>query len=173
MVMGSFGNTWSNDYFGTTSSTSSTGLAGNGSNAWVWQPNERMFGQEKSKLYNAKIIGQYVLPFDIALSGSYKLTQGRNYGRTIAVSLPNYGTETIRIEPVTARRAPNTHILDFRLGKKFNVYRAARVEVMLDVFNILNQSTVMTFRTTTGARFKEISALLDPRIFRFGIRFDF
>jgi hypothetical protein len=105
--------------------------------------------------------------FEIALQ------PGRTYGRTLAGLLPNHGTETIRVEPVTTRRAPNTYVLDFRPGKQFDVYTTARAEVMLDVFNILNKGTVMTFRTTTGARFKEISALLDPRIFLFALRFDF
>ena len=173
MLMGSFGNTWSNDFFGQTSSTSSTGTAGNGTNSWVWQPNERRFGKETSTLWNAKIVGQYVLPYDIGLSGSYKLQQGRNYGRTIAVSLPNYGTETIRIEPVsTAAGADDVHP-GLPVLQEVQPVQDARAEAMLDVFNILNAGTVMTFRTTTGARFKEISALLDPRIMRFGFRFDF
>jgi len=32
---------------------------------------------------------------------------------------------------------------------------------------------VQTFRTTTGATFKEVISILDPRVVRFGVRYDF
>jgi len=44
---------------------------------------------------------------------------------------------------------------------------------MLDAFNVTNSGTVTTFRNATGATFKEVTALLDPRILRFGFRYDF
>jgi len=44
---------------------------------------------------------------------------------------------------------------------------------MIDVFNLTNAGTVTEFRNATGATFKEVTELLDPRIVRFGFRFDF
>jgi hypothetical protein len=44
---------------------------------------------------------------------------------------------------------------------------------MLDIFNSLNANPVTNFRVITGSRFKEVISLLDPRIVRFGIRYDF
>ncbi|MEO6436829.1 MAG: hypothetical protein ABIP55_13855, partial [Tepidisphaeraceae bacterium] len=60
---------------------------------------------------------------------------------------------------------------------------------MLDVFNALNSATPANFRITsgrttiapavgttpavTGPQYQELIALLDPRIFRFGVRLDF
>jgi hypothetical protein len=44
---------------------------------------------------------------------------------------------------------------------------------MLDVFNALNGNPLTGFRTVTGARFQEVIAVLDPRIVRFGVRWDF
>ena len=44
---------------------------------------------------------------------------------------------------------------------------------MVDVFNALNADTAANFRITSGAQFKELIALLDPRIVRFGVRLDF
>ena len=53
---------------------------------------------------------------------------------------------------------------------------------MVDVFNALNSDTVVNFRLTSPAantpvavnnRYKELIALLDPRIVRFGVRLDF
>jgi hypothetical protein len=44
---------------------------------------------------------------------------------------------------------------------------------MVDIFNITNANPVTNFRVVTGPRFKEVISLLDPRIVRFGVRYDF
>jgi len=44
---------------------------------------------------------------------------------------------------------------------------------MVDIFNALNSGTVTNFATTTGSTFKSVIGILDPRIIRFGARFDF
>jgi len=37
----------------------------------------------------------------------------------------------------------------------------------------LNKSTVTNFRTTTGLTYQEVLGIIDPRIVRFGLRYDF
>jgi hypothetical protein len=44
---------------------------------------------------------------------------------------------------------------------------------MVDIFNVLNRGTVTNFRMQTGATFQEVLGLLDPRIVRFGLRYEF
>ena len=41
------------------------------------------------------------------------------------------------------------------------------------IVNALNQNPIVGFMTVTGARFKEVITVLDPRAARFGIRWDF
>ena len=97
------------------------------------------------------------------------------------VSLPTAGSETIRTEPVTANRAPNIGIFDVRLDKSFRIRPAGRFTAMVDVFNLTNDGSVIVMRTATAApaagtpygTFGEVIALLDPRIVRFGIRYEF
>ena len=48
-----------------------------------------------------------------------------------------------------------------------------RLTGMVDVFNSLNHGTVVNFATTTGTNFKRVLGILDPRIVRFGVRYDF
>ena len=48
-----------------------------------------------------------------------------------------------------------------------------KLTAMVDIFNLFNDGTVTTFRTSTGATFGEVTSLLDPRIVRFGVRYDF
>ena len=53
---------------------------------------------ETSTLWNYKVIGRYVMPWDIGLSGSWKVQSGFNYARTISVTMPVEGSRTIRVE---------------------------------------------------------------------------
>jgi hypothetical protein len=111
---------------------------------------------------------------------------GRNWGRvwsTPAALLPNAGTENIRVEPIDARRAPTVDILDFRVDKGFTLpNQFGRMVFMVDIFNALNRGTVTNFRMQTGtavvngetiSTFQEVLGLLDPRIVRFGFRYEF
>src|SRR2546425_1008247 len=83
------------------------------------------------------------------------------------------GSESVLMEPLNSNRTANVHILDFRVEKGFRLGVVGKVTGMLDLFNALNQNPVTGFRTVTGARFKEVIAVLDPRAARFGIRWDF
>lgn len=172
MLLTGFEHTWSKQFLGTASSTSELGAAGN-SKAFLWRPNQRLFGREATTLWNYKLVGRATLPWAFGVSGSYKLQSGMQWGRTLNVSLPGAGSETIRVEPSNSNRAPNVHIVDLRADRAFRLKGGVRLTGMIDVFNLLNLGTVTTFRTATAANFKEVTSLLGPRIIRFGARLEF
>lgn len=173
MALATFSHTWLKELHGVTSTTSVLSAGGIGG-TYNWRPNQQNFGRETSTIYNAKILGRYVLPWEVGISGSWKFQSGRNWGRTISVNLPNAGSETVRVEPVTAHRFPNVSIFDMRFDKSFRFgKKAGKLTGMVDVFNLFNGAVVTNARITTGSRYQEIIALLDPRIVRFGIRYDF
>jgi hypothetical protein len=171
MLLTSFGYTWLNQIHGSSTTVSS----GNGQ-SFSYRPSDLLFGDngyETSTLWNYKAIGRYTLPFEIGMSGSWKVQSGGNWGRSLSVAFPGDGTRTVRVEPVTANRAETVQILDVRFDKSMRIRGSARVTAMIDAFNLTNAGTVTTFRNATGATYKEVTALLDPRIVRFGIRLDF
>ncbi len=176
MLLTSFGYTWLNQIHDESqTSTGATGVAGN-QRDYNFRPAQLLFGKngrETSTQWNYKVSGRYVFPFDIGVSGSWKLQSGYNWARSTSINFPGDGTQSIRVEPVTANRAPNVAILDFRLDKSLKFGRAGKLTGMMDMFNALNSGVVTNFRQTTGATFKEVIALLDPRIIRFGVRYDF
>lgn len=180
MLLTSFGYTWLDQFHANTSTTSVLSAAGNGK-SYDWRPNLRRFGRETSTIWNYKLIGRYTAPWQIGLSASYKLQSGRQWGRSLSVTLPTAGSETVRVEPVTANRAPSVGIFDVRLDKSFKIRRIGRVTAMMDAFNVTNSGTVIVFRTATATpaagqpfgSFQETIALLDPRIVRFGLRYEF
>jgi hypothetical protein len=140
-----------------------------------YRPVERMFldenGQESTTLYNYKLIGRYTLPFDIGFSGSWKLQSGDQWARTVSVNFPGDGTRTVAVEPANANRAPSVSIIDFRLDKSFRM-RNTRLTAMLDIFNTANYGTVTNWRRTT-VNYQEVTGILDPRVVRFGVKFNF
>jgi hypothetical protein len=180
MMLSSFGYTWSSMLHDTTG-------YGRLESATAYRPARRMFGDEEgietSTTWNYKIIGRYVLPYDIGFSGSWKVQSGQNYGRTISERFPGDGTQTVRVEPITANRYPTVAILDFRLDRAFRFGRAGKLTAQFDVFNLNNSGAVTSFRqTTAGATtrgvvyptlYREVTAILDPRIIRLGVRYDF
>ena len=172
MFLTSYEYTWLAQFHNQTSSTDALGSAGN-TKAYDWRPNFRHFGRETSTVWNYKILGRYTMPWDIGTSASYKLQSGRQWGRSASVTLPVAGAEVVRMEPITANRAPNISILDFRFDKAFRFGKFGSLTGMVDVFNLLNSGAETTFRTATGATFLEVTSLLDPRIVRFGVRYDF
>jgi hypothetical protein len=167
MMLTSFGYTWSSMVHNQ-----------NGARSYQYRPVDLMFGDngaETSTLWNYKVIGRYVLPFEIGMSGSWKVQSGFNYARTISVAFPVEGTRTVRVQPIDSNRYPTVAILDFRFDKAFNFGRGGRLTPMLDVFNLLNSGVPTTLRTTNTATapFNEATALLAPRVVRFGVKFTF
>jgi hypothetical protein len=192
MLLTSFGYTWLNQLHDVVSSTGATAVAGNlragGSGAgpgYYYRPAQTMFGdngRETSTQWNTKVTGRYVLPFDIGTSGSWRFQSGYQYGRTLSVNFTGDSTQNVRVEPVTANRAPNVAIVDMRFDKSFRFGRFGKLTGMMDVFNLTNSGVVTNFRTTTAtanvggqtvSTYREVIAILDPRIVRFGVRFDF
>ncbi len=167
MLLTSFGFTWS-----TMQHDSS------GGRSFVYRPVDTLFGdggKETDTLWNYKVVGRYVMPFDIGFSGSWKVQSGFNYARTISVAMPVEGNRTVRVEPIDANRYPSVAILDLRLDKAFDMGRFGRISPTLDVFNVTNSGVPTTVRTTNtaSAPFNEVTAILNPRVIRFGVRFSF
>jgi len=174
MLLTSFEHTWAAEFVDPAqASTTTLGIVRHAP-LFLWRPNQRRLGRQRSTYWNYKLLGRYELPWRIGAAASYKLQSGYNWGRNISVPLPNAGAETILAEPIDANRAPNVHILDFRLEKGFELGgRRGRVTAMLDVFNALNSEVATNFRITTGSRHRELITLLDPRIVRLGLRYEF
>jgi len=174
LLLTSFEHTWADDFKNPAQASTSTLATVRQSTAFLWRPNQRRFGRQQSTFWNYKLLGRYELPWRVGVAASYKLQSGYNWARSISVPFPNAGAETIFAEPVNANRAPNVHILDFRLEKSFDLGgRKGKVTGIVDCFNALNSDVATNFRIATGSRYLELISLLDPRIFRFGIRYDF
>ena len=64
-------------------------------------------------------------------------------------------------------------IPDLRFDKKVKLGKFGGPTFTVDIFNLMNAGTVTNFRNASGATFKEVTGILDPRVVRFGFRYDF
>lgn len=167
MLLTSFGYTWS-----------TMNHSASGARSFVYRPFDSLFGEggkETDTLWNYKVVGRYVLPYEIGFSGSWKVQSGFNYARTISVTMPVEGTRTIRVQPIDSNRYPSVAILDLRLDKSLDMGKFGKIQPMLDIFNIMNSGVPTSIRTTNTATapFNDVTAILNPRVIRFGVRFTF
>ncbi len=169
MMLSSAGYTWSTMLHDTTGYGRLTSAA-------AYRPARQLFGDENgmetSTTWNYKLIGRYTMPYEIGLSGSWKVQSGQQYGRTISVAFPGDGTQTVRVEPITANRYPTVAIMDVRADKSFSMGRAGKMTFQFDVFNLTNSGVPTTVRLTS-VNFNEVTAILSPRVMRVGFRYDF
>ena len=64
--------------------------------------------------------------------------------------------------------------LDFRVEKVFQIFDTAKVVISADAFNALNSHLELNRdQLITSSRYDTVNKILNPRVFRFGIRFDF
>ncbi len=143
--------------------------------AFLWQPNRRLFGRGRTTVSHCKLNARYEFERQrLALAASYRWQSGFPFARNISVRLPNAGTEIVPAEPFNANRSPAVGLFDLRLEKAFALGNDRhRLTALVDVFNLFNTSTVTNFRTRSGSLYKEIIALLDPRSLRAGFRYSF
>ena len=132
-----------------------------------------------------------VLPsYQFIATGAYQARWGINLGLNLVVrqgfAMPYRHTNVVTADPiqrnkspllvsnVTDFRLPGVTSLDFRLGKEFSFAGRARVNLDLDVFNVLNSSTILgrqyDLRVTTA---NDVQEIMNPRILRVGLRFGF
>jgi len=120
-----------------------------------------------------KVSGLYTLPlWDIGLSGFYNVRQGYPYPASVQTpSRANRaGIASVLLDPMGEVRLPNVYTLDFRVDKAFS-FGTARVVPSMDVFNLTNVSAVLARRRNQAASNANlVSAIVSPRVIRFGVR---
>jgi hypothetical protein len=143
-------------------------------------------GSGKSSIYT-------VLPkYQFILTGLYQAAWGINLGANIntrqGYAEPyNYSpvathdvlgsNKTLLLNPgqdVTAFRLPTVTEFDARVGKEFKFSRA-RFNIDLDIFNILNNNTVLgrQYNLRSPSTANTVQEIQNPRIARIGVRFNF
>ncbi|HSL21081.1 MAG TPA: TonB-dependent receptor [Vicinamibacterales bacterium] len=121
----------------------------------------------------ARLSGSYTLPwYRINLAAFYNARSGYPYIRSVQSPVRPFSAGQINVflDKRGDVRLPNFQTMDFRVDKSFSFGRL-KVVPSLDVFNLFNGNTVLAKRgLQTASNANTISALLAPRVLRFGFR---
>src|SRR3989441_2848539 len=124
--------------------------------------------------------GLYQAPYGIDLGFNYNVRQGFGQpwfrSRVSTAGDAFNSTKSVLVTDIDKHRLPTVQTFDFRLGKVVKVQRVS-FNVDLDIFNLFNSGTVLgrqyDLRLTGATGFNQILEIMNPRIMRLGVRFNF
>ena len=128
--------------------------------------------RQESNTWQFKVLGRYVLPHDIAVSGNARVTSGFPWAAIQSVDVPGSGSRDIFTTDLETR-SQTVPIVDFRAEKAFSLGGRHRITGMIDLYNVFNSNAETNFIVRTGPAFQDLIAVLDPRTFKIGIRYQF
>lgn len=130
--------------------------------------------------WHLKLSGLVELPYGFNLSALFTAREGYVRPTYVTIPIPGIGATKLFGNPEGGGgkygdyRLPNMYVLNMRLEKTFQVFEKATVAVALDAFNLINSAhAIKQDNVVTSPDFSQDQRILDPRVFRFGIRFNF
>jgi len=139
----------------------------------IWHFDEGVDSTMNSR-WQFKTSGLYQFPFGINASVVFRAREGYVLQPYAKTSRPGLGSSTFYQGLRGDERLPNFYMLDFRLEKVFQVGENSRVIVSMDAFNALNSNHELDQeQLLTDEGFGKTIKILNPRVFRFGVRFNF
>jgi carboxypeptidase family protein len=145
-------------------------------------PNDQFFPLDETWSWAGNITGSYRLPGDVSISGFLQSKNGVTGQRTYIFrqvdpdggpSIAQNGNTTLRVEPYGARRLSAQNILNLRGSKDFRLPGGRRIDIDVDVFNVLNAATPTQANFQSGPSFGYVTGVIPARIARLGARFLF
>jgi hypothetical protein len=143
-----------------------------------------MFGSDPNNLTNAdgrlpndrphvlRATGVLQVPrIGILVSGNLQHFSGKPWAATAQVSLPQ-GDQRILLEERGARRLSSQTILDVRVSKTLRLGEVGRVELLVDVLNLLDDTAeeALVSDVLTAGTFGRPRSFVDPRRAMIGVR---
>ena len=139
----------------------------------IWHFDEGVDSDMNSR-WQFKCSGLYQFPYGINASFVFRAREGYVFRPYAKAYRPGLGTGTFYQDVRGDERLPNFFMLDFRLEKVFQIGESSRVVVSMDAFNALNNNHELDQEALlTDPDFGKTIKILNPRVFRFGVRFDF
>ena len=142
------------------------------------------FGSGKSEIYlllpryQFTATGLYQLPWGVNLAGNIVARQGFGmpFFETVESNDASATEKRVLLVDPDDSRLSGVVSLDMRVGKTFAI-RGTELSLDLDVFNLMNRATVLGRQydvTATGSTgFNQVLEIMNPRLVRLGVRFQF
>jgi hypothetical protein len=127
-----------------------------------------------------KLTGLYQFPFGLNAAFTFLAREGYVRPTYAKQNIPRVGSSVnVYGEPGGGgkfgdHRLPNFFELNLRVEKVFAVMENATVTLSADAFNALNSNTSLSaIGYITSTQFNITKRIINPRVFRFGVRFNF
>ena len=142
------------------------------------------FGQDPNTLTNARglmpndrphmlrFMGTVDIPHTgLTLAGNAQHFSGKPWAASTQIVLPQ-GDQRILLETRGTRRLPSQSLLDVRIAKTFAISSAARIELILDALNLLNDTAAEAIASDNlfAQTFGRATQFMDPRRVMLGVR---
>jgi len=107
----------------------------------------------------------------LVIAGNLQRFSGKPWASTARVVLPQ-GAVRILLEPRGSRRLSSQSPIDVRVSKKISFGELGRVELLVDMLNVLNDSAEEGLATDNlySGNFGQPTAFMDPRRVTVGVR---
>jgi hypothetical protein len=148
-------------------------------------PNQERFNEDDLTNWAFKFFGTYQAPWAITINPVLRYQAGANLERTVQVTLRT-GTLDYEAEQEGTYRSDNVAIFDIAAEKRFRFGGNRSIEPFVAAFNVFNSNSatgmdeIVGRRTATVdgqsvpyARFLRPTAILQPRVFRIGVKVAF
>jgi hypothetical protein len=128
-----------------------------------------------------RLSGSYTLPGDITIAGSMIANNGypyvSSYSLTRALAAAQGITLTRASQAISLsqrgdERYPNVITGDVRFSRTFR-FGGRSISPQVDLFNITNADTIVSWQTNVGPTYKQPQEILAPRIIRLGFNLKF
>jgi hypothetical protein len=139
---------------------------------------------EQPLLTQVKFLTTYLIPrIDVQVAATFQNNPGPLIGALYPVPVANIsglgrplssGATTVSYDLLEPNSLYGERVtqLDLRMSKLFRI-STTRLQLNFDLANLLNRNDILGVTTTYGAAWQTPNAILDPRLFKFGVQFDF
>ena len=145
-------------------------------------PNDEFFPLDETWAWAGNVTGSYRMPGDVPISGFLQTKNGVTGQRTYIFrqadpdggpAIAQNGNTTLRGRAIRIQRLSPQNILNLRGEQGTQAGRRARLNIDVDVFNVLNAATPTAANFVTGPSFGYTSSVIPARIARLGVRYVF
>jgi hypothetical protein len=156
-----------------------TSFLGTRRNVWIsgipQTPNDTFYPKDQTWERTFRVAGSYQGPFGLLGSAMYEYQSGTAVARTalFRTGLTQLASVNLRMEPVGSERLPSTNLMSLRAEKRFQMQNRRRMSLQFDLYNALNTNSATTMSFASGPTYGTISAILPPRVARFGATYSF
>jgi len=133
--------------------------------------------RQKTTMYHAQVSGRYEIPWEIGLGLNYRFQSGFPYAPvvpdgSVPLNVCNFNCAFFA-QNLDQNRSESVNLMNVRIDKSIPLGGTVKATLMLDIYNILNADPVTNFNLGVGSGYKNVIAVLDPRVFQMGFRLEF